>query len=107
MKSLAEALQQEPGARIQEPEDSASGTHRINPRKLFCPAMRNCLPSAPWILAPGSSCSTWHDWRYGSDFDASEELGCSPVYEPIVTTGLIASPDLVIVLLSGVIKKYK
>jgi hypothetical protein len=24
-----------------------------------------------------------------------------------VTTGLIASPDLVIVLLSGVIKKYK
>src|SRR5258708_23349414 len=64
MKSLAEALQQEPGARIQEPEDSVSGTHRINPRKSFRRGMRNCRPSDSWILAPGSSCSTWHDWRY-------------------------------------------
>jgi hypothetical protein len=84
MKLLAVALEEEPGARIQEPEDSVSGTHRINLRKSFCRAMRNCLPSDSGILPPGSSCSTWHDWRYRNDFNASEGHGCSQVYEPIV-----------------------
>ena len=48
MKLLALALEE-------EPEDSVSHTHRINPRKSFLPAIRNCLASDSWIPAPGSS----------------------------------------------------
>src|SRR5260221_184694 len=96
-----------PGARIKEPEASVSGTHRINPRKSFCRAMRNCRPSDSWILAPGPSAAP--------GTIGATEMTLMPAKNPAVaqytsqslTTGLIASPDLAIVLLSGVIKKYK
>src|SRR5258708_36815477 len=53
MKSLAEALQEGPGARIKEPEDSVSGTNQINQRKFNL--TRDAKFPAFFLLASSSS----------------------------------------------------
>jgi hypothetical protein len=100
MKSLAEALKH-------EPEDSVSGTHRINSRKSFYPAMRDCRPSDPWILAPAPPAAPGTIGATEMTLMPAKNSAVARYTSQSLTTGLIAGPDLVIVLLSGVIKKYK
>jgi len=80
MKSLAEALQQ-------EPEDSGPSNKIQESHSAPRCAIAGLLTPGFWLLL-----QPWHDWRYRNDFNASEENGCSPVYEPIVDYWIDSEP---------------
>ena len=67
--------------------------------------MRNSRPSDSWILAP--SCSPGTIGAIEMTLTPAKKTAVAQYTSQSLTTGLIASPDLAIVLLSGVIKKYK
>jgi hypothetical protein len=69
--------------------------------------MRDVRPSDSWILAPGSSDSPGTIGAIEMALTPAKKTAVAQYTSQSLTTGLIASPDLAIVLLSGVIKKYK